>query len=487
MKSDIMTALPLIIVGLGSLLLLLLEVFVKGRWQRAGATVLILVVALFSQLNLLGVYVNNAKIFSGLVYADAYTCFLNMLILCASILAVLLGQRDLEAEGVESPAEFYSLMLMASSGAMIFVSAAELITLFLGLELMSIAAYCLAGSAIGVRSSSESAIKYFLLGSFASAFMLYGISLIYGLSGSTYIDPIREAISLHGLSNNSWLALSLGMFLIGFAFKIALVPFHFWAADVYQGAPTGVTAFMASVIKAAGIGAMLRVIWLVFGTPTLASYWINTIQVLAALTMTVGNLCALRQRSLKRMLAFSSVSHAGYMMVAFLVPGTAAGGAILYYVVAYSLMTLGSFGVVLAVTAQNSAERHPDDITRFNGLGASRPLLGALMAVFMFGLAGLPPGFSGLVGKFYLFNAAVQAGFIWLPVIAVLNSAVSCYYYLRVLVAMYFVENEKPALPVYSLVLNTTLIICALGTIFFGLFPSWIYGLADQAVRAVVG
>lgn len=486
MTADILAIMPLLIVGIGSLVLLLIEVFLGNRLCRSALAIGIVGLATASQISLLTLYASSHQAFSGLIFVDSYTCFFNLLILCASLLAIFIGRHRLESEGVESPAEFYSLLLMATSGAMIFVAASEMITLFVGLELMSLAAYCLAGSAIGIRSSGESALKYFLLGSFASAFMLYGISFSYGLTGTTQIIGIRDAIAGQGLAGNPLLAVALAMFLIGFGFKIALAPFHLWTADVYQGSPTSVTAYMASVVKAAGIGAMLRVIWLIFGSTQMMGYWVSAIWVIALLTMTIGNLCALRQRSVKRMLAFSSVAHAGYMIVAFLVPGAQGGSAILYYMTAYSLMTLGSFGIVLAVTGQFSKDRHPDDVTRFNGLGQSKPFLAALMAIFMFGLAGLPPGVSGLVGKFYLFNAAIQQGYIWLPLIGVINSAISCYYYLRVMVAMYFVENESATNSECSLALTTAVSLCGIGTIFLGLFPNWLYGIAEQAMRSML-
>jgi NADH-quinone oxidoreductase subunit N len=278
--------------------------------------------------------------------------------------------------------------------------------------------------------------------------------------------------------------------LVGFVFKIGAVPFHFWAPDVYQGAPTPVTAYMACVIKAAAVGAMLRVLWTSFPSDELFVVWSAAVWFIALITMVFGNLVALRQRSMKRMLAYSSIGHAGYIMVGFLAPSSFGGGAaILFYIVSYTIMTLGAFGVVLAVSSNKSDDLAVDDLTRFNRLGYRSPVLAAVMSLFLLSLAGLPPGMAGFLGKFYIFNAAIKADFIGLSIIGVLCSAVSCYYYLRVIVAMYFVPETEAvgdeSAPRMSVSLQGALAICGVMIILLGVFPSWLHEGAVKVISSM--
>jgi len=380
---------------------------------------------------------------------------------------------------------------------MIFASSAELITMFLGLETMSMALYCLCGAALGRRRSAESALKYFLLGSFSSAFLLYGIALLYGLTGTTSIPAI--AGSLAG-ADQSILFFSLGLMLVGLIFKLGAVPFHFWAPDVYEGAPTPVTAYMACVIKASAVVAALRVLWVGFGGQIV--FWSGAVWLIAVLTMVIGNLAALRQRGLKRMLAYSSVAHAGYLLVAFLAHGVELGGgaAILYYLIAYTFMTMGAFAIVLSVTGQASGDQpgeklggdvlQSDDISRFNGLGYRRPVVAIVMSLFMLSLAGIPPGMAGLLGKVYIFTAAVKAQYVGLAIIGVLASAISCYYYLRVIVAMYFLEGESVTAPARVDASATPAFVgavgvCAIGVVYLGLNPEPFYEFARSISAAL--
>ncbi|RIL08515.1 MAG: NADH-quinone oxidoreductase subunit N [Proteobacteria bacterium] len=479
--SDLWLTSPLIVLSLGALLILILEVSLGKGWPRGLVCGLILAVA-----GLLSLYSNpfinaGGTAFNGLLYVDPFSGFMTLLLILGAILALLITIGRLGDQGVDALGEYYSLYLFSLAGAIIFVSAAELITLFLGLEIMSLSLYCLCGSAIRYRRASESALKYFLLGSFSSAFLLYGIALIYGLTGTTFISKISDILA-H--LDNGLVFFAMGLILVGMIFKIGAVPFHFWAPDVYEGAPTSITAYMACVIKASAFAACLRVLWVAFEQQVV--FWSGAIWVMAVFTMFLGNLAALRQRSLKRMLAYSSIAHAGYMMVGFLAMGDELGGgaAMLYYLLAYSFMTMGAFGVVLAVTSRFADSKAADDITRFNGLGYSEPLLGALMALFMLSLAGIPPGFAGLLGKFYLFGAAVKADYVGLAVIGVINSMISCYYYLRVIVAMYFLEPDGEgafATPI-NVPMTASLLMCAVGVIYFGIFPS----LVHESAAAVI-
>lgn len=485
-SDELFLAAPLLVTALGSLVVLLLGVFIKGRWPVAGVCTAIVLLA-FAFLSLQATELGEGLVlFNNAIYADHFTAFITALILLGTLLAIWLAADNLVNQGVkEHHPEFYTLILMCSSGAIIFASAAELITLFIGLEIMSMGLYCLCASRLGGSASSESALKYFFLGSFASAFMLYGIALLYGLSGSLVISEIAPALAA---ANGTLLYIAMGLVLIGFIFKIGAVPFHFWAPDVYQGAPTPVTAYMACVVKTAAVAAALRVLWGVFYAPELQELWQGMLWFVALLTMIVGNFLALRQRSLKRMLAYSSIAHAGYLLVAFLVPEARFGGgaAILYYLLAYTVMTLGAFGVVMAVTRRNATEDDADDITAFNRLGFSNPGLAALMALFMLSLAGLPPGMAGLLAKFYVFNAAVKGGFVLLAIIGVLCSVVSCYYYLRVVVAMYFLPEEEGSAAAEKLetpfLMNWSLRICAISVLIIGIFPSKFYEAAAFAI-----
>lgn len=476
---DLALVSPAIVVSVGTLVLILIDSFLNRDWPREFFTAVVLLAGIVSLQIFAPHFQADVTAFGGLMYADKFSWFFSLLLLVGALLSLLLGVADLKREGVESPGEYYALLLMSTVGAIIFATSAELITLFLGLETMSMALYCLCGSATGLRRSAESAMKYFLLGSFSSAFMLYGIALLYGLTGTMSIEQIATIAVQQ--EQQLTLRFAMALLLIGFIFKLGAVPFHFWAPDVYEGAPTPVTAYMACVIKASAVAAVLRVLWTAFGEMVL--FWTEALWFIAVITMVVGNIVALRQRSLKRMLAYSSVAHAGYMLVGFLAPGADFGGgaAILYYLVAYTVMTLGAFGVVLAVSSRHAASHHPDDISRFNGLGYRSPFLGFAMSIFMLSLAGIPPGMAGLLGKFYIFSAAVKADFIGLAVIGVLCSAVSSYYYLRVIVAMYFVEGEEtenvvaaePSFPLLGV-----LSLCIAGVVFLGVFPSMLYDSA---------
>ena len=483
-KRELMLITPLLVVTCGAFLLLVLEALVKGAWSRATVAASVIMIAILGGLHYAPMFEAHQTVFYGLVYADCFSWFVGMILLGGTLLSVFLGSGKLYKEGVESPSEYYSLLLFSLAGCLIFIASAELITFFLALEIMSMALYCLCGSALKSKASSESALKYFLLGSFSSAFLLYGIALIFGLTGSTYISEIAPMLN----SDSSMvLYIGLGLMLVGLVFKISAVPFHFWAPDVYQGAPTPVTSFMATVVKASAVAGSLRIMWTLFGD--FFAVWEGAIWLIAALTIIVGNLIALRQRSVKRMLAYSSIAHAGYLLVAFLVPGAkyAGGGAILYYLIIYSLMTIGALGVVFSVSSEVTDERSPDDVSRFYGLSRRSPLIAFLMTIFMLSLAGLPPGMGGFLGKFYIFSSAIKAGQLGISLIGIFGSLVSCYYYLRIIVAMYFIEPDGEDIyptPNPSFTLCSTLILCALGVVLLGIFPGGIY---EVAVKSVAG
>jgi NADH-quinone oxidoreductase subunit N len=464
---------PIIWISAGALLMLLVEVLSEGKYQRL-ITSLLLVIGLWLVLPMTSIVMQygSGTAWSGVVYVDLFSSFFSLVIIGGTLISLWISKDLLKAQGIVSGGEYYALLLMCVVGCLIFVSSAELITLFVGLEIMSMALYALCGSATSRRNSLEAALKYFLLGSFSSAFLLYGIALLYGLTGSTEIATIAAQLNT---ANQTVTAAAVGLILVGMVFKIGLAPFHFWTPDVYQGSPTSITAFMACVVKATAFGASLRLFWVLFGD--VAGLWEGVIWFIAVLTMVIGSVVALQQRSLKRMLAYSSIGHAGFICMAFLASQAGGGAAILYYLVAYVLMTLGAFGVVLAATAKAGDTKGADDITRMNGFGYSHPFLAILFTLFLLSMAGIPPGMAGLLGKFYVFNSVIQSGYVGLAIIGVLCAAISCYYYLRVIVAMYFIEptdGDSLAISIDSASI-VVLTLCALGVVVFGVFPSLIH------------
>ncbi|NBW39681.1 NADH-quinone oxidoreductase subunit N [bacterium] len=483
MINELFYILPLLVIAGGSLAVLLVDVFMKGRSPSGVFTLLILLAGLVAALVVSPDYSSERLAFSGTIYIDPFTSFITVILIAGAMLCLLMGREYLSGEGVtEAKGEFASLYLMATAGAILFVSAAEMVTLFVGLELMSMALYVLCGSALRSSASSESALKYFFLGSFSSAFLLLGIAFVYGATGALSLVEIAAALPE---APTGLLAIGVGLILMGVLFKIGAVPLHFWTPDVYQGAPTPITIFMASVVKIAGVCVGLRLFWLSFGSGEYYELWSRAVWFVAVLTIIVGNIVALRQRSMKRMLAYSSIAHAGYMLMGLLAPAEFGGGpAILFYLVAYSVMTLGAFGVVMAISSRYRDCADSDDITRFHQLSKQRPLLAALMTLFLLSLAGLPPGMAGLLGKFYVFNAAVKADFIGLAIVGVLGSAVSCSYYLRVIVAMYFVPSEasqsESGEAIVTPSLAGTLAVCGVLTVWLGVQPSLLYDIVEK-------
>jgi NADH-quinone oxidoreductase subunit N len=397
-----------------------------------------------------------------LVQLDRFSSLLTALISVGALLSCALAIYYLNELHINH-GEYYALVLLASCGMMLMVSAVDMLAVFLGLELMSIPIYVLAGFDRRKLRSNESAMKYFLIGSFASAVMLYGMALLYSTTGSTSFAALRT-----GFDPTSPLAVAgVGLVVVGFAFKISSVPFHQWTPDVYEGAPSAVTAFMSVTVKAAAVAALLRVAGL--GLGPLDDTLRNVLWVLAALTMVVGNVMAVIQGNVKRLLAYSSIGHAGYILVG-IVAGTVEGyAAVVFYLIAYTFMNLGAFGVVVALAHRGHDCDRVDD---FAGLARSRPALAALMTLFLLALAGIPPT-AGFFAKFNLFMAAVAAGEVPLAIIGVLMSVVSVYYYLRIPVAMYMQEPGKEA-PRMEIASGEALVlfVCAFAVLFLGIFPN---------------
>jgi NADH-quinone oxidoreductase subunit N len=413
--------------------------------------------------------------FFGLVQSDAFSFFFHLLVGTVSVLVILAAGPYLDRERLPA-AEFYALLLFATAGMGVLASAQELLTAFIGLEMSSISSYILAGYRRDSLKSSESAMKYFLLGSFATAFFLYGIALVYGSTGTTMLDKMGNADPTSTL-----LKLGLAMILIGLGFKVAAAPFQIWTPDVYEGAPTPVTALFSAGPKAATFALLLRI----FATvPAATHFWFWALWVLAVLTMFAGNLGALVQTNIKRLLAYSSIAHAGYILVAFAAVTAMAQGeggsakaapayaAVLFYLLSYALVKLGAFTIVSQLGGTGEKNLSLDD---YAGLSQRQPVVAAMLSIYLLSLLGLPVT-AGFFGKFYIFKAAVNSNLIWLAVLMGINSVIGAYYYLRVIVVMYMRESSAEAAstaPVsFPLPVNVVLAITAIGTILFGVLPN---------------
>jgi len=474
-QVDFYVLLPLILLIAWACVLLLVDLFIpKGRkWLTALLAALGLALTLGFTLSQLGL--ENTG-FNGMVVVDGFSVFVNALLLVSGLLGVALAFGYVKRMGIER-GEYYILMLFSISGMMLMAQAADLIIVFLALELLSLPLYVLSAFARPKADSEEAGLKYFLLGAFASGFVLYGIALTYGATGSTSLSGIVAAAS----TGTPGLLLTIGaaLILVGLGFKVAAVPFHMWTPDVYQGAPTAVTAFMAAGAKIAGFAALLRIFSTAF--PSISTDLTPVIWTLSALTMIVGNLIAISQSDIKRMLAYSSIAHAGYILMAFVPYGNPEVRAVsiaagLFYLVAYALTNFGTWGVVIAL---EQAEGKGLAISDYAGLGRKYPALAAAMTIFMLSLTGFPPTL-GLVGKFYLFRAVLSGGYVGLAIIGVLTSLISAYYYLRVVVTMYMQEGEPETEREFWLGLTTAG--TALVTVIVSLVPQGLFAWASEAV-----
>lgn len=469
--------LPALLVSAAAIVVLIVEAF-SGDPERTAApwiSILGLGAAVVAALALWGPSVSG---FGATVRADGYGLFFTVLVCLAAAVTVLMSASYLDT--VPLPAgEYYALVLLATAGMIVLATAADLVVLFLGLEVMSVAVYALAGLSRSDVRSPEAALKYFLLGAFATAFLLYGIAFVYGATGATRLDEVAAGAGKG--EPGVLLLLGLALLLVGLAFKVALIPFHAWVPDAYEGAPTTVTALMAVGVKAAAFAALGRVFLVAF--MPLAEQWTGVLWVLAALTMTLGNVTALVQRNVKRMLAYSSIAHAGYALVGVVAASESGGSAVLFYLVAYAAMNLGAFGVVMALGRRGEPN---EDLSDYAGVGFRHPVLGVAMGVFMLSLAGIPPT-AGFAAKFYVFSAAVGAGYVGLAVIGVVNSLVSVAYYLRVLVQMFMVEEGARAIdpPASRPALLSGILITAAATLLLGLFPAWTMELARASFLSV--
>jgi NADH-quinone oxidoreductase subunit N len=472
-SEEILGVLPELLLVVTALLTLLFDLLTKGK-EKMGVATLSLVGFAGAGVVSAVMWDRGGWVFSDMVLADNFTVVFRTLFCFVGVVTVLVSPAYLQYRNIRL-GEYYPLLMIAVFGMMVMVSAADLLLFFLGIETMSIALYVLACLDRKDIRSTEAALKYFILGSFSTAFLLFGIALLYSVTRSTSYASIFS--QFQGGSIEPVAAAGIGLLLIGFAFKVAAVPFHFWSPDVYQGAPTPVTAFMSVGPKAAAFVALIRVFGIALQNTSII--WTDALAVVAVLTMTLGNVVALRQQNIKRMLAYSSIAHAGYLLLGIVAGGPRAFAAMSYYLIAYALMNFGAFTVAMAVNRRGEGDYSLED---YKGAGFTHPVLGVTMAIFMFSLAGVPPT-AGFFGKLYVFSAAVEAGYIPLVVIAVLNSALAAYYYLRIIGYMYMARPEHEVKPVPRLagyaftVVLTSFLVLLLGALPAGMLNMLLYAV----------
>jgi NADH-quinone oxidoreductase subunit N len=405
----------------------------------------------------------NRHYFSEMMIVDNFSVAFNGMLIFASGLVFMFSGNYYRS--VERPLEdIYSIMLFALAGAITMTSFSNLVMLFLGIEILSISMYILAGSKKFDLASNEAAMKYFLTGSFATGFLLFGIALIYGSTGSFNLNEIGAYAAANINSLPTYFKAGLILIMIGLSFKLAVAPFHFWAPDVYHGSPTLITAFMATVVKIAGIAAFYRLFDICF--INVSGLWVKTLLVFSVATILVGNFAGLYQNNMKRLLAYSSIAHAGYMIMAIVALNNTSASALLLYTASYSLVTICAFGIIILVREA----RHNDDIETFNGLAKTNPYMAFTLTISMLSLTGIPP-LAGFAAKYYIFASAMENGYLWLVILALLGSAVSAVYYFRPIIAMYLKEGNWPAIPVTS-AYKFQLIVITLLTLLLGLVPS---------------
>jgi NADH-quinone oxidoreductase subunit N len=415
----------------------------------------------------------------GVIRADNFALFINIILCSVGVLTMLFSHETVEREGIPA-GEYYALTLFGLCGMMMMAAATDLLVIFVALEILSLSVYVLTGIRRASASGAEAAFKYFLLGAFSSAFFLYGIAFAFALSGSTRLEQISIALSSQGGGAPPTLALlAIGLLAVGFCFKISAVPFHMWTPDAYEGAPTIVTAFMSTGVKAAAFAAFVRV----FLSPLepLQAQWIPLLSVIAAATMILGTVVGVVQTNVKRMLAYSSIAHAGYLLLGIIAATATGKAAVLFYLLTYAVSNLGALGIVALL---GSAQNQHDELRDFSGLWKSRPGLAGLMTVFLLSLGGFPP-LAGFIGKWYIFSAAVQEGHYWLAIIGVLTSVVSVFFYLRIVVMMYMTEGSEAVRPRLPATAVAGLALATAAVLYLGVLPARALDLALASIATI--
>ena len=413
----------------------------------------------------------------GVVRADNFALFINIILCIIGILTMVFSQDVVEREGLPA-GEYYALTLFAISGMMLMAAATDLLVIFLALEVLSLAVYVLTALRRSNAAGAEAAFKYFLLGAFSSAFFLYGIAFAFTVSGSTRLDVVGTAIATNPTGTLPLLA--VGLLAVGFCFKVSAVPFHMWTPDAYEGAPTIVTAFMSTAVKAAAFGAFVRVFLSAF--EPMQAQWMPVLGAIAAVTMVLGAVVGILQNNIKRMLAYSSIAHAGYLLLGLVAGNSSGKAAVLFYLLTYALANMGALGIVALL---GTAEHPHDELRDFAGLWNTRPALAGLMTVFLLSLGGFPPT-AGFIGKWYIFSAAVQEDHYFLAIIGVLSSVVSVFFYLRIVVMMYMTDEAAgPSRPAISGPAMAALAFAVIATIYLGVLPTRVLDYALQSIQTI--
>jgi NADH-quinone oxidoreductase subunit N len=486
---------PMLCVTLAGLVVLLAEAF-RGKNEKmplGGLAIIGLIGAGAASLLLWGNTGDDGSgvVSFGVVTADRFGLFVNLILVGVGILTVVFSSQTIERDKLPA-GEYYAIMLFAIAGMMLMGQAMDLLVIFLALETMSISVYVMTGMRRDQQQSTEAAFKYFLLGAFASSFFLYGIAFMYGVTGTTNIDVMSTEIAAKSMSGNPMIVLGMGLLIVGFAFKIAAVPFHMWSPDAYEGAPTVVTGFMSTGVKAAAVAAFVRVF--LKGLDPLILDWAPVLWWIAAATMIVGTVVGVAQTSVKRMLAYSSIAHGGYILAGLIAGNEAGKAAILFYLAAYALTNMGAFGVIALL---GTRERANDDLRDYAGLWHSHPGLATLMTFFLLSLGGFPPT-AGFVAKWYVFSAVIGAtetgsaeaaaaiGGYSLAIIGLLSSVVSVFFYLRIVVMMYMTDRDaRPVPPPVPAIAMAGLIVSLIGVLYLGVLPSRVIDIAQSSISNI--
>jgi NADH-quinone oxidoreductase subunit N len=415
----------------------------------------------------------------GVVSADKFGLFVTWILIVVGLLSLAISGPTIEREGLPR-GEYYALMLFATAGMMLMATATDLLVIFLALEVLSLEVYVLTGIRRESPQATEAALKYFLLGALSSAFFLYGIAFTYGMTGSTRLGDIGRIIAAQSMAPTPMQLFAVGLLLVGFAFKVSAVPFHMWTPDAYEGAPPAVTAFMSTGVKAAAFAAFVRVFLSAF--EPLRGSWSELIWVIAAATMILGTVVGVAQSNVKRMLAYSSIAHGGYLLVALVSANDVGKGAVLFYLLTYAITNIGAFGVIVLL---DNADRPNDQVRDYAGLWNDHPLLATLMTIFLLSLGGFPP-LGGFIAKWYVFSAAVKAGYTGLAIIGVLTSVVSVFFYLRIVVMMYMTTTEKPSqFPPMPRIAGAALVISAILIFYLGILPTRVIDWAAASISTI--
>lgn len=477
--TDLLRFLPETLLILAGTLIMVLDPLVKRRSSPLFGHLTLLTLIAGIAVAIAGAS-NPGPAFGGMLMVDGFATFFRVLVMGVGILIVLPSYPFLARQDGETGA-FHALLLFSISGQCLMASASDLIIIFIGLEISSISSYVLAGFFRDDKRSNEAALKYFLLGSFATAFFLYGVALIYGATGTINLDAVRRSIGPLRADPPVMIVAAAALMFVGLGFKVSASPFQMWAPDVYQGAPTPVSAFLSAGPKAAGFAIFLRIFLTAFGP--IGAHWEPLVWGASLLSMTVGNFAALTQTNFKRMLAYSSIAHAGYVLVALAARSEIGTAAVMFYLAGYAFMNVGAFAVVSHLSGKGEKHQNVEDLA---GLGKTQPFTAAMFTIYLLSLIGVPLT-AGFFGKFYIFKAALESHLVWLTVLGLLNSAVGAYYYLRILVTMYMHEPGEGASSVQPLApsMRLALILPAAGTLVLGIFPSWLLEFASRSAALV--